>query len=36
MEQENLNKGTPPETEAVPEVQQLAPDVKPEAKKRAS
>ena len=26
MEQENLNKGTPPETEAVPEVQPSAPD----------
>jgi len=34
MEQENLNKGTPPpQTAAVPEVQQPAPDVKPEAKK---
>jgi len=32
MEQENLNKGTPPET-ATPEVQQPAPDMKPEAKK---
>jgi conjugative transposon TraM protein len=38
MEQENLNlnKGTPPpETAAAPEVQQPAPDVKPEAKKPA-
>jgi conjugative transposon TraM protein len=33
MEQENLNKGTPQETTAAPEVQQPAPDVKPEAKK---
>jgi len=34
MEQENLNKGTPlPETAAAPEVQQPAPEVKPEAKK---
>ena len=34
MEQENLNKGTPPpQTAAAPEVQQPAPDVKPEAKK---
>lgn len=34
MEQENLNKGTPPpETAAAPEVQQPAPDIKPEAKK---
>ena len=28
MEQENLNKGTPPETEAIPEVQPSAPDSK--------
>ena len=36
MEQENLNKGTPPpETAAAPEVQQPAPDMKPEAKKPA-
>lgn len=34
MEQENLNKGTPlPETAAAPEVQQAAPEVKPEAEK---
>lgn len=34
MEQENLNKGMPPpETAAAPEVQQPAPDVKPEVKK---
>lgn len=34
MEQENLNKGTPPPKTAVaPEVQQPAPDVKQEAKK---
>ena len=34
MEQENLNKGTPPpETAPAPEVRQPAPDVKPEAKK---
>jgi conjugative transposon TraM protein len=33
MEQENLNKGTPPETEAVPEVQPSAPDSKPGAGK---
>lgn len=34
MEQENLNKGTPPpETMAAPEVQQPAPDIKPETKK---
>lgn len=34
MEQENLNKGTPsPETSAAPEVQQPAPEVKPEAEK---
>jgi conjugative transposon TraM protein len=37
MEQENLNKGTPPpRTAAAPEVQQPAPDVKPEAKKEPS
>ena len=37
MEQENLNKGTPPpRTAAAPEVQQPAPDVKPEAKKELS
>ncbi len=37
MKQENLNKGTPsPETAAAPEVQQPAPDVKPEAKKEPS
>ena len=36
MKQENLNKGTPPpETAAAPEVQQPAPDMKPEAKKPA-
>jgi conjugative transposon TraM protein len=36
MEQENLNKGTPPpETATAPEVPQPAPDVKPEAKKPA-
>jgi conjugative transposon TraM protein len=34
MEQENLNKGTPPpQTAAAPKVQQPAPEVKPEAKK---
>lgn len=33
MEQENLNKGTPPETKAVPEVQPSAPDSKPGAGK---
>lgn len=33
MEQENLNKGTPPPETAAPEVQQPAPDKKPEAKK---
>ncbi|MDR0756755.1 MAG: conjugative transposon protein TraM [Tannerella sp.] len=33
MEQENLNKGTPPPETVVPEVQQPAPDIKPEAKK---
>ena len=33
MEQENLNKGTPPEAEAVPEVQPSAPDIEVEAKK---
>jgi conjugative transposon TraM protein len=37
MEQENLNKGTPPlQTAAAPEIQQPAPDVKPEAKKEPS
>jgi len=37
MEQENLNKGTPPpQTAAASEVQQPAPDVKPEAKKEPS
>ncbi len=37
MKQENLNKGTPsPETAVAPEVQQPAPDVKPEAKKEPS
>lgn len=33
MEQENLNKEIPPETEAVPEVQSSAPDSKPGAGK---
>jgi conjugative transposon TraM protein len=35
MEQENLNKGTPPqETAAAPEVRQPAPEVKPKAEKQ--
>ncbi len=33
MEQENLNNGTPPPETVAPEVQQPAPDVKPEGKK---
>jgi conjugative transposon TraM protein len=33
MEQENLNKGTPPPETVAPEVQQPSPDMKPEAKK---
>lgn len=33
MEQEDLNKGTPPETAAIPEGRPSVPDSKPEAKK---
>jgi conjugative transposon TraM protein len=35
MEQENLNKGTPPPETEAPEVQQSVPDIKPEAKKES-
>lgn len=35
MEQENLNKGTPPETAGIPEVQLSAPDSKPGAGKES-